>query len=149
MINDAISGLAARMPAAARLAAEWTSRRAEWPSAAGWNVVAILATGGRLAVAQARPLIDRIAKEIGSAKNRARYSMNNALIAIGGSIPALRDLALGAARAIGPVEVDHGATGCKTPSAEAYITRMAHRNSGRTRGTDTRGTDLGPLPVTK
>ncbi len=50
--------------------------------------------------------------------------MNNALIAIGGSIDELRPRALEVARAIGKVEVDHGTTGCKTPAAEPYIKRM-------------------------
>ena len=53
--------------------------------------------------------------------------MNQALIAIGGSMPQLTELALAAAHAIGRVEVDHGQTGCVTPPAAAYIEKMLAR----------------------
>jgi hypothetical protein len=35
---------------------------------------------------------------------------------------------LAAAARIGPVEVDHGETGCKTPDAAAYIKRGSDRH---------------------
>ena len=56
---------------------------------------------------------------IHAAANRVRYSRNNALIATGAHRPALTEHALAAAAAIGPVEVDPGETGCKTPDAGA------------------------------
>ena len=49
--------------------------------------------------------------------------MNRALIAIGRRTPPLRRAATAAAKRIGPVEVDHGETGCKTPDAVAAITK--------------------------
>ena len=65
---------------------------------------------------------------IHSPPNRVRYAMNTALIMIGCRNAFLRAAAIAAARRIGPVEVDHGATGCKTPAAEAYIAQVvAHR----------------------
>src|SRR5690606_35126803 len=42
-------------------------------------------------------------------------------ISIGGRNAALRKAALAAAKRIGPVEVDHGDTACKTPDAAAYL----------------------------
>ncbi|MFY0535987.1 hypothetical protein [Nannocystis pusilla] len=49
--------------------------------------------------------------------------MNHALIAIGARSDALARLATAAARKIGPVEVDHGDTDCKTPDAVSYIAK--------------------------
>ena len=53
--------------------------------------------------------------------------MNNALIAIGGSMPALTDAARASARAIGKVVVDHGDTSCETPDAATYIDKTVAR----------------------
>ena len=47
--------------------------------------------------------------------------MNRALIAIGIRNEDLKQTAIGIAREIGKVQVDHGATSCKTPDAESYI----------------------------
>ena len=53
-----------------------------------------------------------------------RYGMNNALIGIGGRSANLRRKAIAAAKRIGPVEIDHGDTDCKTPDAIPYIEKM-------------------------
>ncbi|MFH1812435.1 MAG: DNA alkylation repair protein [Pseudomonadota bacterium] len=131
---DSISALAARTPQAWKLAQRWIRSRDEWVSAAGWNVISILAIEQRLEVESADRLIEQIRETIARARNRTRHSMNNALIAIGGSIAELTDAALVAAHAIGEVEVDHGETGCTTPDAVAYIQKMR----ARTRITGTR-----------
>ena len=47
--------------------------------------------------------------------------MNSALIAIGIRNEDLERKAIEIAREIGKVQVDHGATSCKTPDAEPYI----------------------------
>ena len=84
--------------------------------------------------ALAGELVAAIEAGIHAAPNRTRYAMNNALIAIGGAMPALRERALKVARAIGPVEVDHGNTGCRTPDATVMIDKMAsHRAARRAR----------------
>lgn len=64
--------------------------------------------------------------------------MNNALIAIGATMVGLRQQVLLAAREIGPVQVDHGTTGCKTPDVSEYIAKMAQRTARRTRVTGAR-----------
>ena len=128
VITDAVAGTAARVPAILPLALAWTTRRREWTSAAGWSIIAILSMRGEIDNAMATDLIARIESAIHTAPNRTRYSMNNALIAMGGSMPAVRNSALAAARSIGAVHVDHGATGCRTPDAVAMIGKMvAHR----------------------
>jgi hypothetical protein len=94
----------------------------------GYTTLAILAgMGNQLSDAECRELLERIEHGIHAAPNRAREGMHNALIAIGGYRASLRADALAAARRIGRVEIDHGATGCKTPDAVAYIVKMADR----------------------
>jgi hypothetical protein len=54
--------------------------------------------------------------------------MNGALISIGVFKPACRSKAIDAAKRIGKVTVDHGATSCKTPDAVPYIEKASKRN---------------------
>ena len=136
VITDAVAGTAALVPGILPLALAWTTRRREWTSAAGWSVIAILSMRGDIDEGLAAELISRIETDIHAAPNRTRYSMNNALIAMGGSVPAVRDRAIAAARSIGTVHVDHGETGCSTPDAVGMIGKMvAHRAAKRTRVT--------------
>jgi hypothetical protein len=53
--------------------------------------------------------------------------MNSALISIGIRNDRMEKLAIAAAKRIGPVEVDHGETDCKTPDAEDYIKKARAR----------------------
>ncbi len=139
VITDAVAGTAARVPNVLPLVMAWTTRRREWTSAAGWSVIAILSMRGDIDEALATDLIARIEAGVHTAPNRTRYSMNNALIAMGGSMPAVRDRAIAAARSIGTVHVDHGETGCRTPDAVGMIGKMvAHRAAKRTRVTGAR-----------
>jgi hypothetical protein len=72
-----------------------------------------------------------IADGIHARPNRTRFNMNNALIAFGVRNPKLEKKARAAAKKIGRVEVDHGETGCRTPDADAYITRTLTHRKGR------------------
>jgi 3-methyladenine DNA glycosylase AlkD len=132
-VTDALSGLAARSPDVLRWALDWIGSKKEWPSSAGWNVVALLAMDGRLPEADAKALLVRIHKELRKAPNRTRHAMNGALISMGGAMKTLTRQALEVAQAIGPVKVDHGLTGCVTPEAAPYIARMLDHAAERTR----------------
>ena len=66
-------------------------------------------------------------QELQNSANRAKEGMNNCLIAIGGRNEALRARVLEAAKKIGPVEIDHGETNCKTFIIEEYLERMYQR----------------------
>lgn len=120
-----------RSPAARSRIAAWTASPAEYTRACGYDTVAAVLKHhrdvGPLDKAFLSSLIDRIEREIHASPNRARHSMNGALIAIGGYIESLRPRALQAAARIGKVEVDHGDTCCVTPDAAAYIKKMAGR----------------------
>lgn len=59
--------------------------------------------------------------------------MNSALIAIGIRNDELEQKAITIAREIGKVDVEHGATSCKTPDAEAYIKKARDRERNKKR----------------
>jgi len=137
---DAVASLAMRTKHAMKCFEKWMKSKQEWTAAAGWHV---LAGGccGRPGTApspiEAQPdsffekQLEHIEKNIHASPNRVRYSMNGALIAIGGRGGALEKKALAAAKRIGKVEVDHGETSCKTPDAYSYIEKMSARAASR------------------
>jgi 3-methyladenine DNA glycosylase AlkD len=129
VLVDAVSALAAKTPLALGFARDLVKSKHEWTAAAGWNIFASAALEGRLEESEAKRLVATIRRDIHRQPNRVRHAMNGALIAIGGSMPALTELALVAAHAIGKVEVDHGQTGCATPAAAPYIEKMVARRN--------------------
>jgi len=122
VLTDAFSDLVGRTRFALKKADVWSASSLEWRGAAGWNLVARLALHDpSLKDGYFLEKLERIMDHIHERPNRARYSMNNALIAIGVRNPALEQAALAASDRIGKVQVDHGETSCKTPDARAYI----------------------------
>lgn len=128
-LSDAVAQLAAQAPGAIERAERWMGADHEWVEAAGW------ASLGALALREAalpdsvfEPYVERIERELHSAKNRVRHEMNSVLIAIGSRSERLEQLATAAAARIGVVRVDHGQTSCKTPDAASYIRKArAHQ----------------------
>jgi 3-methyladenine DNA glycosylase AlkD len=124
--------VASRMPGAKERLERWIESDAEWRGRAGWHLAAWLAMHDpSLPDASCERLLETIEARIHTSKNRVRDAMNDALIAIGGRTPALRERATAAARRIGKVEVDHGETGCKTPDAASYIDKIWARRQAR------------------
>ena len=109
----------------------WTESEDEFPRTAGYTLLAVLMAGGQIPDDEARQYLNSIESNIRDSANRAKYAMNNALIAIGTYKPALKKEAIAAARRIGKVEVDHGETSCKTPDAEAYIKKASAKGRKR------------------
>jgi 3-methyladenine DNA glycosylase AlkD len=134
VLVDAVSGVAAHMPGAVDMARAWIEKSGEWITTAGWNVIARIGAQGQLTDRDAGPLLEKIESGIHTQPNRTRYAMNNVLIGIGGSRESLRPRALAVAKSIGAVEVDHGETGCKTPDAAQYITKMLAHKAGKAAG---------------
>ncbi len=130
VMTDCISGFAASTPFARTKSEAWRESNEEWVATAGWTLVSHLAMNDKtLPDSYFLPLIARIEREIHTRKNRVRYAMNNALIAIGGRSADLKEKALQAGATIGEVHVDHGETNCETPDACAYIEKMWARKS--------------------
>ena len=129
VVTDAFSSLVAKSPHRDRKFEAWRDRKNEWIAATAWNVFCALAMH-----ADDRPdqfFLENLAvieAGIHGRPNRVRHSMNQALICVGVRNARLEKRALAAAAGIGRVEVDHGATGCKTPEAAVYIAKtLAHR----------------------
>jgi len=128
VIADAFSKLVRTSPLIRAKAAAWTTSRNDWIGQVGWNLVAFLALSEvSLTEAEFSRYLETIAKDIHASKNRTRYAMNSALIAIGIRSARLKQKALRAAARIGTVTVDHGLTGCKTPDARQYIIKSWNR----------------------
>ena len=105
---------------------KWMKAKGEWIPATAWGMVgSMLRDGVTLTKKEARDLSSTIEKNIHKSANRVKYSMNNALIALGTYVPGFEQDAIRIARRIGQVEVDHGLTDCKTPLAAPYIRKAA------------------------
>jgi 3-methyladenine DNA glycosylase AlkD len=132
VITDAFSGLASRTPHMHSKMKKWTRSKQEWIASAGWNLVtqAALRDAG-LPNAYFEECLETIEQNIHKSKNRVRYAMNGALIAIGMRNAQLEKKAVAAAKRVGTVEVDHGETGCKTPDAVTYIQKAKGRRKKR------------------
>ncbi|HDR8054532.1 MULTISPECIES: DNA alkylation repair protein [Bacillus cereus group] len=111
---------------------EWTKSNDEWIGRAGWSLLANIAIKNKtLHDDFFSPYLEEIKENIHNEKNRKKEAMNSALIAIGIRNEDLEQQAIEIAREIGKVEVDHGATSCKTPDAESYIKKARERAEKR------------------
>ena len=100
----------------------------EWPASLGWFIVACTAEQPEVwSVDDLRELVEQIRDEVDERPNRVRHEMNGALIAIGLRDGDLHRSVIATAQHIGPVQVDHGETGCKTPDIIPYIERTLAR----------------------
>jgi 3-methyladenine DNA glycosylase AlkD len=121
-VADAFADYATKTPLARSLAERWIASESEYPSRSGWHILAQLALKDTaLPDEYFRAHLSTIAVEIHTRPNRTRQGMHNALMAFGARSDALLALALDAAARIGPVEIDHGETGCKTPDTIPYM----------------------------
>ncbi|MDQ3701909.1 MAG: DNA alkylation repair protein, partial [Chloroflexota bacterium] len=125
-----VKHVAARVPGVWGQAQRWAATEREWTGYAGWELLDLLALQDKTRPdADFLALLQTIEAGIHGSKNRVRYAMNNAVIAIGSRNPTLAVAAKAVAQRIGKVEVDHGDTGCKTPDAIGYIDKMWARKS--------------------
>ena len=109
------------------LGMKWIDSPKETIASAGWNTlsgVIALKPDNELDIILIKKLLQRIVKEIHSAPNRVRYTMNGFVIGVGGYIKELTKEAIEVSKKIGDVYVDMGGTACKVPSAPDYIKKM-------------------------
>lgn len=114
------------------LGMKWIDSPKENIASAGWNTlsgVIAMKPDNELDTALIKKLLQRIVKEIHSAPNRVRYTMNGFVIGVGGYIKELTKDAIDIAKKIGDVYVDMEGTACKVPSATDYIKKMEARGS--------------------
>ena len=114
------------------LALEWMQSAEENIVAAGWCTYACLLAltpDEKLDKAEIRSLLATIEKGIHQAQNRVKQTMNGFVIAVGGSVPELTELAKETGKKIGIVKVDMGGTACKTPYSPEYIDKIIQRGA--------------------
>lgn len=128
LVDVFISNVVAKSTFIAEKCEAWKDSDNEWIGRGGWSLIAH-SPRSKTPLSQEfyEECLVQIEKEIHSAKNRKREAMNGALISIGLINEILEQLAIKAARRIGPVEVDHGETSCKTPEAVSYIEKAKAR----------------------
>ena len=128
VLSDQLAELISESPIAMSKMQQLMASPREYYRACGYTVLASsLKNGMDVPDADCRRYLKNIEAEIHSSPNRARYAMNNAVIAIGIYKPALTAEAKAAAASIGKVVVDHGDTSCKTPDAVPYIEKALAR----------------------
>lgn len=114
------------------LGMKWIESKDEKIASAGWATLANCATVKQdedLDLKVYSALLDRALKEVHTAPNRTRYTINGFVIAIGGAIKSLSPKAMKIAEKIGKVSVDMGGTACKVPLATTYIQKVIDRGS--------------------
>lgn len=124
-----LSGLLARSPIAEKTMRAWMKSPDEHVREMGYGIVGFRLKDDpdSISDAEAERMLATIEKEVHRSPNWVRYAMNGALISIGVYKESQRGKAIEAARRIGPVQVDHGETYCKTPDAVPYIQKAAKR----------------------
>lgn len=129
ILAEGLGGLCAQTPHARTLSDSWRDDPGEWPASAGWFIVTCTAEDPDVwSVDELKGLLDQIEVEIDERPNRVRHEMNGTMIVMALRDSGLRRSVLAAAARIGPVRVDHGQTGCKTPEVAPYVERtLAHR----------------------
>ena len=129
ILAEALGGLLAQSPHARGLSDEWRDSPREWPASVGWFIVTCTAEQTDVwSTSELRDFVKQIELEIDGRPNRVRHEMNGVLIAIALRDDNLRRSVLKVDSRIGPIVVDHGETGCKTPAIAPYIDRtLTHR----------------------
>ena len=128
----AVPWVAAETPFGFELGLKWIESDLERVADAGWATLSGYASIHQdedLDLDLYRKLLHRVEKEIHSAQNRVRFSMNSFVIAVGSYIEALTDEALEVGAKIGKVDVTLGSTACKVPLATEYVNKVISRGS--------------------
>ena len=129
--------VAAGSPHGWELGNEWIESTNESIAAAGWatlSSVVSVTDDEKLDLAALQKLLKRVEREIKKASDDVRYQMNGFVIAVGGYVAPLTDLAIETGERIGKVEADLGNNACQMPYSPDYIRKMQQRgNIGKKR----------------
>jgi 3-methyladenine DNA glycosylase AlkD len=106
----------AKSPIARELAVDWTDSKDDLRRRCGYLLLYELAKNTKdeaLSDDFFEGYVDRIRKSIQNEENFVKDAMNNSLLSIGKRNARLNKLAIAAAKAIGPIEVDYGDNSCR------------------------------------
>jgi 3-methyladenine DNA glycosylase AlkD len=118
----ALVELVERSPWHQALADRWSEMSGEWVGHTGYVLVTSLAKNNKdIENSYFKRKLQQIENTVHQRENMCRYSMNNALIAIGQRNFELWEFAKMAYQRIGKIKVDHGETGAKTPDPKAEL----------------------------
>lgn len=132
LAGTTVPSVAAGGPHGFTMARRWIESEDERVAAAGWATwsgLVSLKPDAELDLAELKRLLQRVKSSIHQASNDVRYQMNSFVICLGTYVKPLTDLAIATAEAIGPVDVDMGATACQVPSAAEYIRKVEARGT--------------------
>jgi len=136
LFDYTIPWVAAESSHGREMALEWIESKKEDVATAGWATLSSLVSikdDSELDLGEIKKLLERVQKTIHQQPNRVRYVMNSFVIAVGGYVKSLSDLAMKTAEKIGQVSVDLVGS-CKLPYAPDYIEKMKKRGTlGRKR----------------
>lgn len=124
--------IAAESPYGLELGLEWIRSDKETIAAAGWSTLAYFAGVNKdenLDIQLYSKLLEQVEKEVHTAPNRVRYTMNGFVIAIASYIIELTDKSKEIATSIGKVSVEMAGTACKVPLATQHIKKVEDRGS--------------------
>jgi 3-methyladenine DNA glycosylase AlkD len=121
------------------LALVWIDSPEEYIAAAGWNTLASLVAlkdDADLNIAGLKTLLSRVVKDIHTAKNRVRHTMNGFVIAVGTSVVELTSEAMAVAIKIGPVRTEgDGKTSILSSATENILKRKEKGTIGKKKKT--------------
>ncbi len=133
MISEyTVAWIAAESKYGYELAVEWIDSKQENIASAGWSTLSNLCAikpDEELNIEHLKKLLNRVVKEINTAANRVRYTMNGFVIAAGSYVKELTEKALETAKQIGIVSVNIGDTAYKVPIATHYIKKIAAKGN--------------------
>ncbi len=111
---------------------DWIKSGKENIASSGWSALSnhvSLEKSPELDTGKIKELLEQVEKDIHSAQNRVRYTMNGFVLAVGCYVPELSEQAIAIAEKIGKVDVEMGGTACKVPFAPDYIRKV--KDKGR------------------
>ena len=132
LIGSIVPWVAAGSSHGWEVALEWIDAKKDRAAAAGWTTLSGLMSikpDADLDLPKLKQLLTRVGKTIHAETDNVRYAMNGFVIAVGGRVAPLTELALQTAEKIGRVEVDMGDTACQVPFAPDYIRKMQERGT--------------------
>lgn len=109
------------------LGLKWIESEKENIASSGWSTLSFffaITKDKEIDLVKIEELLEFVAKNIHSSKNRVRYTMNGFVISVGSYIKPLHKKSKEIAAQIGKVSVEMGGTSCKVPLATECIEKV-------------------------
>jgi len=126
-----VAGVAAESPFALELAREWLAMSDSKSQNVGWLTFGkylSIQSDDQIAQVEIEQLLQRLKKEIHTAPNEIRYSMNQFIIYVGSYYTNLTDIALETAAEIKEIEITLATRGCRLPNPATKIQKLKDHN---------------------